>query len=403
MAARPVLENAAARRLFLHRHGLGEPATGPARGDDLCALIQKLGFVQVDSINTVQRAHHMILHARRHSYRPKYLRPLLERDRSLFEHWTHDAAIIPTEFFAHWRLRFERYAEYLRERWKNSRGGFEDQIDPVLQQIRSGGPVGSADVGDGEIRGSGGWWDWHPSKTALEFLWHAGQVSVTRRKAFRKIYDLTERVLPAHALAHIPKAADTIDWACSAALDRLGFATSGEIAAFWAKVTPAEALAWCVSALENGELIEIDIICTNGSKKSCFARPDVLGAAARAPAPPASVRILSPFDPALRDRARAERLFEFDYRIEVFVPKSRRKYGYYVFPVLQGARLIGRIDMKCHRQDDVLAVTAFWPEAGVSIGKGRLARLHCAIARTARFAGASDIQFEKGWLRPGRK
>ena len=98
MAARPVLENAAARRLFLHRHGLGEPATGPARGDDLCALIQKLGFVQVDSINTVQRAHHMILHARRHSYRPKYLRPLLERDRSLFEHWTHDAAIIPTEF-----------------------------------------------------------------------------------------------------------------------------------------------------------------------------------------------------------------------------------------------------------------------------------------------------------------
>ena len=401
MAPRPVLDNAAARRLFLHCHGLGEPATGPAMGEDLRALIQRLGFVQVDSINTVQRAHHMILHARRHSYRPQNLRPLLERDRSLFEHWTHDAAIIPTEFFGHWRLRFDRDAEKLRERWKNSRGGFEDQIEPVLQQIRSGGPVCSADVGDGERRGSGGWWDWHPSKTALEYLWHAGLVSVTRRKAFRKFYDLTERVFPAHTLALFPTPAVTIDWACSAALDRLGFATSGEIAAFWATVTPAEARAWCASALENGALIEIDFICANGSLKTCFARPDVVGAAARAPTPPASVRILSPFDPALRDRARAERLFGFDYRIEVFVPKAQRKYGYYVFPVLQDARLIGRIDMKCHRQDDVLAVTAFWPEAGVNIGKGRLAQLHCAISRTARFAGVSDIRFTKGWLRSG--
>ena len=359
MAARAVLGNAAARRLFLHRHGLGEPATGPARGEDLRALIQRLGFVQVDSINTVQRAHHMILHARRHSYRPKNLRPLLERDRCLFEHWTHDAAIIPTEFFSHWRLQFDRDAEYLREHWQKRRRGFEDHIEPVLEQIRSGGPVSSADVGDGQDRGSGGWRDWHPSKTALEYLWHAGQVSVTRRKAFRKIYDLTERVLPADALAHIPSPGDTIDWACNAALDRLGFATSGEIAAFWAKVTPAEARTWCTRALENGGIIKIDVTCTNGSQMACFARPDVIAVAAGAPAPPASVRILSPFDLALRDRDRAVRLFGFDYRIEAYVPKAQRKYGYCVFPVLEGARLIGRIDMKCNRQDDLLVVTAF--------------------------------------------
>ena len=111
------------------------------------------------------------------------------------------------------------------------------------------------------------------------------------------------------------------------------------------------------------------------------------------------MRILSPFDPALRDRARTRRLFDFDYRIEVFVPKAQRKYGYYVFPVLQGARLIGRIDMKCERKDDVLAVTAFWPEARVAIGKNRLARLDSAIARTAAFAGVSEIRYAKGWLR----
>ena len=397
--ARASLDNAAARRLFLHRHGLGEPATGPASGKDLLAVIHRLGFVQIDSINTVQRAHHMILHARRHSYRAENLRPLLERDRTLFEHWTHDAAIIPTEFYRHWRLRFERNEISLRAHWKKRRREYEARIGPVLDQIRACGPVSSADVGDGESRGSGGWWDWHPSKTALEYLWHTGQVMVTRRQAFRKLYDLTERVIPAAALAHVSGARDSIDWACNAAIDRLGFATSGEIAAFLAKVTPAEARDWCLSALEQGALIEIDVSGADGSNRSHFARPDVIAAARAAPEPPETVRILSPFDPALRDRARALRLFDFDYRIEVFVPKAQRKYGYYVFPVLQGARLIGRIDMKCERKDDVLAVTAFWPDARVAIGKGRLARLNSAIARTASFAGVSDIRFEKDWLR----
>ncbi len=121
----PRLENRAARRLFLHLHGLGKPTAKSAKGPDLCVLIERLGFVQVDSINTVERAHHMILHARCHSYRPENLAPLLEQDRTLFEHWTHDAAIIPTSFYPHWHLRFERDAKKLRKRWKEGRrGGF---------------------------------------------------------------------------------------------------------------------------------------------------------------------------------------------------------------------------------------------------------------------------------------
>lgn len=396
----PILRNKDARRLFLHRHALSGTPTGSGKGADLLGLIQDIGFVQLDSINTVERAHHMILHSRRQAYRPKNLDALLQKDRSLFEHWTHDASIIPTAFFPYWKLRFERNAERLMKRWKTGRpDGFENQLDPVLTQIRDMGSASSATVGEGEKRGTGGWWDWHPSKTALEFLWQTGKISVDRRVAFRKHYDLTERVIPQQHLAAEPNTAETVNWACGAALDRLGFATSGEIAGFWALVSPAEARKWCDQALKSGQIIEIEVQCQDGTKRLSYARPDVLNAAQDAPLPTQSVRILSPFDPALRDRQRAERLFGFDYRIEVFVPAAKRKYGYYVFPVLEGDRLIGRIDMKCDRKSDVLNVTGFWPEPGVAMGKGRLDRLTSAIERTRRLSGVSDVRLLPGWLR----
>ena len=399
MTTLPTIDNATARRLFLDRHGLGERTATGARGPDLLGIIRQLGFVQVDSINTVERAHHMILHARCPTYRPANLRPLLERDRSLFEHWTHDAAIIPTEFFPHWQLRFERDAVLLRNRWKNwRRDGFEQQFETVLSQIRESGPAGSGDVGSGEPRSSGGWWDWHPSKTALEFLWRTGQLSVTRREAFRKIYDLTERVLPAAVRDQVPSKDVTIDWACEAALDRLGFATAGEIAAFWDKVTPAEARNWCNRKLDQGDLIEVDVTGADGVARRSLMKPEALEQS-KLSEPPRSIRVLSPFDPALRDRKRAERLFGFHYRIEIFVPAAKRTYGYYVFPVLEGVRLIGRIDMKCNRNADTLHVTAFWPEPGIQTGKGRLRRLQTALERTARFASVSNVSFEANWLR----
>jgi len=310
--ALPRLDNRDARRLFLHRHALAEQPTGSSRGDDLLALIDRLGFVQVDSINTVERAHHMILFARRQSYRPKHLKPLLKRDRSLFEHWTHDASIIPTAFFPHWRLRFERSAKRLNESWHKWRDpGFVDKFDVVLERVRAGGPVTSSDVGEDEARSNGG---------------------------------------------------------------------------------------WCDEALRRGELIEIEIALADGSRpRRTLARPDVFEQAVSAPEPPGRIRILSPFDPALRDRNRAQRLFGFHYRIEVFVPAAKRRYGYYVFPVLEGDRLIGRIDMK--REAGVLRVAAFWPEAKVALSKGRLARLETALDRIARFAGCDDVAYAKNWQR----
>jgi uncharacterized protein YcaQ len=392
----PILHNRAARHLFLAKHGLSDRPAGPGKGADLAAVIDDLGFVQLDSVNTFARAHDLVLWSRRQRYRPPALGHLLHRDRKLFEHWTHDAAIMPIASFAHWRLRFARDEARLASRWKDDRrDDFHSKIDEVLRRISDEGACTSGQVGEGESRGSGGWWDWHPSKTALEFLWRSGQVSVLRRDGFTKVYDLTERVIPPEHLNRRFHPQETIDWCCNGAIDRLGFATSGELAAFWDHVTPAEAKAWCIAGLADGQIIEVDVEGVDGKLRRSFARPDVMETLPAAPAP--RVRILSPFDPALRDRHRAERLFGFNYRIEIFVPAPKRKYGYYVFPVIEGDRLIGRIDMK--RDAKTLDVRAFWPEADVKMGSGRVKSLQAELERAAAFGGCSALNYQDGWIR----
>ena len=392
----PVLTNPQARAIFLDRHALAEAPTGAAKGADLAGLIDRIGFVQVDSINTVARAHQMILFARRQSYQPQALDRLLAQ-RALWEHWTHDASILPMALFPHWRHRFARDRARLVERWTGwQRDGFHTKFDDVLQRVADHGPVTSAEVGEGEVRGKGGWWDWHPSKAALEFLWRAGALSVTRREGFRKVYDLTERVIPAPFRQAEPTEAESLEVLCQAALDRLGFATAGEIAAYWAAVTPEEARGWADAALRRGEVVEVMVAGADGTSRKHLCRPETLE---QAPQVTTRLRILSPFDPALRDRKRAERLFGFHYRIEVFVPEPQRKFGYYVFPVLEGDRLIGRIDAKAFRDADRLRVRAFWPEAGIRLTAARRARLEAELTRLARFAGVSTVEFAPDWQR----
>lgn len=216
-----------------------------------------------------------------------------------------------------------------------------------------------------------------------------------RRDGFKKVYDLTERVIPAERLNAWVGEAETVDWACGAALDRLGFGTSTELAAFWDLTTKAEAKDWANAALADGRVIEVDIAGADGSIKRVFARPDILDLSVDAPQN--RIRILSPFDPALRDRKRAEWLFGYHYRIEIFVPAPKRQYGYYVFPVMEGDQLIGRIDMK--RNGDILDVTAFWPEAGVKMGTGRIARLDAELSRAAKFGGCGEVRRAADWLR----
>lgn len=392
-----VLPNPLARRLFLQKHLLSGLEPGPGRGADLLSVIQRLGFVQLDSINTVARAHDLILFARRGAYRPRNLDLLLERDRAVFEHWTHDASVIPVGFRPWWVLKCTRDADRLRGQYKRwQQHEFEHLLDRVMTRITAEGPLCSADLDDGAARKGEGWWDWHPGKTALEYLWRCGRLSVDRRVAFRKYYDLSERVLPPQALT-APRG-DGLDWACQGALDRLGFATPGELAAFWGMVSPAEAKTWAEQALHQGAVIPVDIEGADGRLRRSLTRPDVMQAARDAPDPTGRIRVLSPFDPALRDRARAERLFGFFYRIEIFVPEAKRQYGYYVFPLLEGDRLIGRIDMKADRAEGVLRVAMLWPEPGVRFGKARLARLEAELTRVARFAGCAEVTFASGWM-----
>ncbi len=395
---RPFLDNSRARRLFLDKHLLLRPGTGPGRGPDLDGVLNDLGFVQVDSVNTLARAHDLILWSRRGQYRPKSLEQLVARHRTAFEHWTHDASVIPMSFYPMWRLKFARDEARMRGRWsQDRRAGWEAEIDAVQRFVADHGPACSLDVGGDEKKSSSGWWDWHPSKTALEFLWRSGQLAICHRQGFRKFYDLTERVIPAERLNSRMDDPEIVDWAMSAALKRLGFGTSGELAAFFDIVTRDEAKTWCAEALAAGRILEADIEMADGTLRGSYTTEAALDLAADLPEPSSRVRLLSPFDPALRDRNRAERLFGFHYRIEIFVPEAKRQYGYYVFPVLQGDRLVGRLDAK--RVGKTLEVRAFWPERGVRMGKGRATALEAELTRARPIAGCDSTKMLPGWLR----
>ena len=390
------IDNKTARRIFIDRHALADAPMPKLSRADLLALIERLGFVQVDSIQYVERAHHMILFSRNQTYRQKDLVRLLEKDRALFENWTHDASVIPTRFFPYWRRAMADGEADLVRRWTNwGRDGFREQAEDVLAEVARRGPCRTAEMGADEPRSSGGWWEWNPSKSSLEYLWRTGRLCICRRVNFQKVYDLTENVIPANHLGDHPDREELIDWACREALDRLGFATTGEIAAFWALVSPAEAKDW---AARQNHLIEVEVESADGSKpRRHLARPDLLETAL--PEPPARVRVLSPFDPMIRDRKRAKRLFNFDYTIEVFVPEPKRKYGYYVFPLMEGDAMIGRIDMKADRKADALTVKALWLEPKVRASKGRLERLEAELERQRRFAGVGAVRFDDGWRR----
>lgn len=395
-----VIPNTQARRLFLHRHALAEAPVGAASGAALAGLVDRIGFVQVDSITTVARAHDMILWSRRQGYRPAALKRALERDRQLWEHWTHDASILPVALWPMWRARFARDEMRLRDGWRKwFREGYEAQFDTILDRIARDGPVSSSDVGEGEVRGKGGWWDWHPSKTALEWLWRTGRIAVARRDGFKKVYDLTERVIPDAVRGAEVSPEEEVEWACASALDRLGFGTAGEVAAYWNAVPGEVVRDWLAQAVRAGRVEEVLIEGADGTRRRVFASPGL--ARQDVPEPPARMRVLSPFDPALRDRKRAEFLFGFRYRIEVFVPEPKRVFGYYVFPLLEGARLVGRIDVK--RAGEVLAVRAVWPEPGVHFGKGRIAKLEAELDRLAVFAGSARVEWAEGWLRQPKR
>jgi uncharacterized protein YcaQ len=205
------------------------------------------------------------------------------------------------------------------------------------------------------------------------------------------VYDLAERIFPAAHAAPAPSDEEHLDWACRTALERLGVASPDELAGFWRAVSLPEARAWCERAAASGEIVAVRVESADGSRpRASWALPDWQERATALPAAPPRVRLLSPFDPILRDRKRALRLFNFDYRFEAFVPDEHRQHGYYVLPILEGERLIGRLDPKLHRDRGVLEIKNLWWEPGVRESKGRQASLASALDRLTRLVGAEE-------------
>ena len=380
--------------MFLGAQGLIDDPARRATTTSLQALIQRLGFVQVDTINVLARAHDLTLFSRLDGYRPEQLKKLLEEKRTHFEGFTHDASAIPTAFFHHWKPRFERDRERIHAHawWQYHFRGTDGAqvVRDVKARIEAEGPLKSADFEHPEKRGP--WWGWKPQKAALDFLWRAGEVMVPRREGFQKVYDLTERVLPDHHALPCPAPGEHLDWACSTAAERLWVFTPKELADFWASVEAPEAKAWCLAAMKAGRLVAVGVEGADGEVRPAFALADWERRLARLPEPPDRTRLLCPFDPILRDRGRALRRFGFDYRFEAFVPEPKRQYGYFVLPILEGDRLVGRLDLKLHRDRRLLAVKGLWWEAGVKATKARLRGLDAALASMAAFVGAEEVQ-----------
>ena len=403
-AAVPSIPPAEAAALFLHAQGLLAPHGRRATPKALHAAIHGLGYVQLDSINVVARAHDLILRARFADYTPAKLARLTERDRSLFENWVHDAAVLPVEFAPQWQHRFRHYDRQRRERMARRSGArsFGHLCGKVKRRIAAEGPLSSSAFEDPRGK-SGGWWNWKPAKIALEYLWRTGALVVSHRTNFQKHYDLTERALPPLAEAKPVTRRAYVDWACREALERLGTGTYREIAAYWDGLTAPEVRAWSTAALRRGDALAVQLEDAAGGRPAQgLAIPDWRERLDRVPAAPAGVRILSPFDPVIRERDRLQRLFGFAYRFEAFVPQAKRQDGYYVTPLWRGTRPIGRLDPKFDRASGTLLVKGLRLEEDVKASRTLEREIDEALDALRAWLGAERIRFEPGPRGHGR-
>lgn len=399
MSAPFSIPNEHARALILARTRLSD-ARATSGAAAIPSLIRELGYVQLDPIRVVERAHHHILFARNSAYRPKQLERLQAQTPPLFfENWTHDSSLIPMAFYPYWQHRFADARKRIVT-W-TERFGDKRVIATVREHVTRHGAVRARDLLHLGGR-TGPWWGWGPAKGALEYLWRTGELAVVNRSGFEKVYDLAERLIPKPLRQAKLSRTQAIDWSCDQALQRLGAATPNMLADFWDHASIGEAKDWIATEKKQGRLVDAVLKGAVGQRDfAAIARPDIEKQIAELPSPMSRLRALSPFDPLLRDRDRAERIFGFAYRIEVYVPQHQRKHGYYVFPLLEGARLVGRIDVKAERGLDRLQVRGIWLERGLSLSRQRRSKLEQELARQARLAGVRDIVFPASALKTG--
>ncbi|MEE9348158.1 MAG: crosslink repair DNA glycosylase YcaQ family protein [Robiginitomaculum sp.] len=375
------ITNRQARHLLIDAHGLAKPPTGPL---DTLAIIKAMGFVQLDTIRTVSRAHHHILWSRNQNYREPILWELLAENHGLFEHFTHDASILPMELYPVWQRQFKRMERRIlaSKRWNIAKPLHAD----IKARIRNEGPLSTHDF-NSKNTGPKHMWERPPHKRALEYLWNIGELTTSHRENFTKFYDLSERVIPNFNEDCAMTDGQQLAWLCQQALHRLSIATPAQLQDFWGVANAADIKDW----LKTADSVPVSIETAEGSWTQAYAAPDIEARLSRLEPPSARMRILNPFDPLIRNRKRLHRIFGFDYRIEIFVPAAQRKWGYYVYPLLQSGRIVGRIEVKADRKAAVLNVLKLWPETSVTWSPARQQKLEAELQRLARFVGARTV------------
>jgi uncharacterized protein len=374
MAIDPQLELGAgeARRLALAAQGFGRRRpSGRVDARHLRRAIDDVGLLQLDSVNVFCRSHYMPVFSRLGPYPRETLDRLASHEdgggtagragrRDLIEYWGHEASLLPVELQPLLRWRMAR-ADALA--WKSvARVAVEqpDLVEFVLDMVRERGPIRASELAaKGRRREPGEMWSWSEEKTALEYLFYAGRVCAARRVNFERLYDLPERVLPPRVLeAPTPSQDDAQRQLILIAAQRLGVATEPDLGDYF-RFPRAESKARVAELAEDGRLLPVRIEGWRHPGYLPAQRPKGLRRAASARA------LLTPFDSLIWSRERAERLFGFRYRIEIYVPAPKRVYGYYVLPFLLGDRLVARVDLKSDRQAGVLRVRAAFGEPGV--------------------------------------
>jgi len=384
------LSNTQARRLAIHCTGLSRTPTGPCGSADLLKLIKELGYVQLDPLNIVARAHDHILWSRNNQYRPPMLNRLMAEDRLLFEHFSHDACVLPMDTLPYWRHQFSRMAQKMYPKRSCARSAVQKEHAELLKRILNEGPLRSNDFKSVTKKKPAAWTK-PLHKQGLDYLWLNGELAVTKRVNFSKYYDLSERVYPQALAEAVINDAERIDWLTSNAFKRLGFGTKGDVMRFWESCSLDETKQWCET--HANQLINVTVESADGEHFSCQAHQSLKAVLKGLPKPTTRLRIINPFDPLVRDRKRVKHLFGFDYRIEIYTPAEKRTYGYYVYPMLECDSFVGRIEVRHERKANEIIVDNLWTESGVKFGRGRMVRLESELERLRRFCGADSVRW----------
>ena len=353
--ARTELSASQARRVALHAQGLGErrPA-GRVDRRHVRRVLDRVGLIQIDSVNVLVRSQELPLFARLGSH-PRDSLPRMTADGELFEYWCHEASLLPIAMWPLLRWRAER----LEEAWGSIRSiGRDDPgyVRAVLEELRDRGPLTAGDLSAPGPR-TESMWGWSRGKRALEHLFWHGSVTVRRRPSdFARVYDLTERVLPAEVLGLAAPAEDDAKRELLVLAARsLGVATARDLCDYHRLNIP-KTRPLVDELAEEGRLEPVRV---RGWTQPAFLHPE-----AHLPRWVRRRALLSPFDSLVWDRARTERLFGFRYRIGIYTPAAKREHGYYVLPFLLDDRLVGRVDLKADRRASALLVQSAHAEPG---------------------------------------